>query len=84
FLSENPELQQEIIDAIMAEVGKGMGLMNVNDDNSDSEVESEASNEDKKLDGEEFGEFDFDSAAETEAGEGQPDGDEILDLDTDK
>ncbi|MBR1604151.1 MAG: recombinase RecA [Synergistaceae bacterium] len=84
FLSENPELQQEIIDAIMAEVGKGMGLMNVNDDNSDSEVESETSNEDKKLDGEEFGEFDFDSAAETEAGEGQPDGDEILDLDTDK
>ena len=86
FLSENPELQQEIIDAIMAEVGKGMGLMNVNDDDSDSEIESEASSEDKKLDGEEFGEFAFDSTAEPgeSKDEAESDGEDILDLDTDK
>ena len=63
-----------------------MGLMNVNDDeNLDSEgSESGAEADDKNLDSEEFGDFAFDSTAETEAGEGQPDGDEILDLDTDK
>ena len=88
FLSENPELQQEIIDAIMAEVGKGMGLLNVNSE-SDGDTDGEAESADGQVaansGGNDFGEFEFDSTADDNGikdNESEDNsGEEILDLD---
>ncbi|MBQ3376661.1 MAG: hypothetical protein IJG62_00155, partial [Synergistaceae bacterium] len=86
FLAEHPELQQEIIDAIMAEVGKGMGLLNVNpDSDEDTDGEAEGADDQDNAGVNDLGEFEFDSTTEdNEIKDGESEdnsGEEILDLD---